>query len=62
MRWPNRRTLTYLRYQLNSNIPEKSDQENNKKKNKINVKMPHVNRKTTSEKRKFNSNKKLGLE
>ena len=33
-----------------------------RKKQKINVKMPHVNKKTTSEKWKFNSNKKLGLE
>ena len=32
------------------------------KKLKINVKMPHVNKKTTSEKDKFGSNKKLGLE
>ena len=33
-----------------------------KKKQKINVKMPHMNQKTTSEKWKYNSNKKLGLE
>ena len=39
---------------------KKSDQKNKKK--KINVKMPHVNKKTTSEKWKFNSNIKLGLE
>ena len=32
------------------------------KKQKINVKMPHANKKTTSEKWKFNSNKKLGPE
>ena len=32
------------------------------KRKKINVKIPHVNKKTTSEKWKFNSNKKLGLE
>ena len=30
-----------------------------RKKHKINVKMPHVNKKTTSEKLKFNSNKKI---
>ena len=29
---------------------------------KINVKIPHVNKKTTSEKEKFDSNKKLILE
>ena len=33
-----------------------------KNKQKINVKMPDVNKKTTSEKWKFNSNKKQGLE
>ena len=32
-----------------------------RKKQKINVKMPHVNKKTASEKWKLNSNKKLGL-
>ena len=41
---------------------EKIRSKNKKKKQKINVKMPHVNKKTTSEKWKFNSNKKLGLE
>ena len=40
---------------------KKSDQKN-KKKRKIDVKMPHVNKKTTSEKWKFNSNNKLGLD
>ena len=34
----------------------------NKKKKKINVRMPHVNKQTTSKKWKFNSNKKLGQE
>ena len=33
-----------------------------KNKKNINVKMPHVNKKTTSEKWNFHSNKKLGLE
>ena len=33
-----------------------------RKKQKINIKMLHVNKKTTSEKWKFNSNKKQGLE
>ena len=32
------------------------------KKLKINIKMPHVNKKTNCEKSKFGSNKKLGLE
>ena len=32
------------------------------KKQEINVKMPHQNKKPTSEKWKFGSNKKLGLE
>ena len=40
----------------------KKNQIKNEKKQKINVKMPHMNQKTTSEKRKYNSNKKLGLE
>ena len=34
----------------------------NKKKQKISVKMPHVNKKITSENLKFGSNKKVGLE
>ena len=33
-----------------------------RKKQKINIEMPHVNKKTPSKKWKFNSNKKLGLE
>ena len=41
--------------------PIKQNQIKKKKKNKIKVKTPHVNKKTTSEKWKFNSNKKLGL-
>ena len=40
--------------------PKKSDQKI-KKKQKINVKMPHVNKKPQV-KRKFGSNKNLGLE
>ena len=47
---------------IEKTILKKSDQKIRKKKQKINVKMPHVNKKTTSEKWKFNSNKKLGLE
>ena len=46
---------------IDKTILKKSDQKKEKKQ-KINVKMPHVNKKTTSEKWKFNSNKKLGLE
>ena len=41
---------------------KKNQNKNIRNKQKINVKMPHVNKKTTSEKWKFNSNKKLGLE
>ena len=41
---------------------EKIRSKNKKKKHKINVKMLNVNKKTTSEKWKFNSNKELGLE
>ena len=35
------------------------DEKNKIKKQKINVKMPHVNKKTNSENLKFNSNKKI---
>ena len=44
--------------ELRKPLLKKSDQKNKKKKQKINVKMPHVNKKTTSEKLKFHSNKK----
>ena len=47
---------------IEKTILKKSDQKLRKKKQKNNVKMPHVNKKTTSEKWKINSNKKLGLE
>ena len=41
---------------------QRNQKKNSKKKQKINVKMPHVNKKTASEKWKFGSNNKLGLE
>ena len=41
---------------------KKNTDQKNLKKYKINVKMQHVNKKNTSEKWKFGSNKKLGLE
>ena len=47
---------------IEKTILKKIRSKNKKKKQKINVKMPHVNKKTTSEKWKFISNKKLGLE
>ena len=47
---------------IEKTIFRKSDQKIRKKKQKINVKMPHMNEKTTIEKWNFNSNKKLGLE
>ena len=60
--WLNRKTRPRMDYEwIEKTILKKSDQKIRKKKQKINVKMPHVNKKTTSE-WKFNSNKKLGLE
>ena len=47
---------------IEKTIVKKIRKKNIRNKQKINVKMPHVNKKTTSEKWKFNSNKKLGLE
>ena len=48
---------------IQKTIFKKSEQKKiRKKKQKINIKMPHVNKKNPSEKWKFNSNKKLGLE
>ena len=47
---------------IEKTILKKNQNKNIRKKQRINVKIPHVNKKTTSEKRKFNSNKKLGLE
>ena len=46
--------------ELEKTISKKSDQKNLKKQ-KINAKMPHDNKKTTSKKWKFGSNKTLGL-
>ena len=46
---------------IEKTIFKKSDKKEEKKQ-KINVKMPHVNKKNTSEKWKFNSNNKLALE
>ena len=61
--WLNRKTRPRMDYEwIEKTILKKSDQKIRKKKQKINVKMPHVNKKTTSEKGKFNSNKKLGIE
>ena len=58
--WLNRKTRPRMDYEwIEKTIFKKSDQKNKKK---INAKMPHVNKKTTSEKWKFNSNKKRGLE
>ena len=42
-------------------VAKQSDLKNILKKLKINVKTPHMNKKTTSEKEKFGSNKTLGL-
>ena len=47
---------------IEKTILKKIRSKNKKKKQKINVKMTNVNKKTTTEKWKFNSNKKLGLE
>ena len=61
--WLNRNTRPRMDYEwIEKTIFKKSDQKIRKKNKKNNVKMPHVNKKTTSEKRKFNSNKKPGLE
>ena len=61
--WLNRNTRPRMDYEwIEKTIFKKSDQKIRKTKQKNNVKMPHVNKKTTSEKRKFNSNKKPGLE
>ena len=51
-----------LRMDWDNNLGKKSDPKNRKKSVIIKVKLPHVNKKTTSEKWKFGSNKKLGLE
>ena len=47
---------------IEKTIFKKNLNKNIRNKQKINVKMQHVNKKTSSEKLKFNSNKKLGLE
>ena len=51
-----------LRMVWDNHLGKKSDPKNRKKSVIIKVKLPHVNKKTTSEKWKFGSNKKLGLE
>ena len=47
--------------ELGTPFPSNSDQKQLKKQ-KINVKMPHMNKKTISERWKFGTNKNLGLE
>ena len=61
LHWLNRKPRPRMDLKWIEKTISKSDQKNQKKQ-KINVKMPHVNKKTTSEKWNFNSNKKLGLE
>ena len=61
--WLNRKTRPRMDYNwIEKSILKKNQNKKIRNKQKINVKMPHVNKKTTSEKWKFNSNKKLGLE
>ena len=47
---------------IEKTILKKKQNKKIRNKQKIKVKMPHVNKKTTGEKWKINSNKKLGLE
>ena len=61
--WLNRKTRPRMDDErIEKTILKKNQNKKIRNKQKINVKMLHVNKKTTSEKWKFNSNKKLGLE